>query len=40
MAIPLEAPAPARPIKCSDPMFEANIDVPMAIQPASLPPKK
>ena len=35
-----EAPEPARPIRCSEPILDAKIDAPMAIQVASLPPRK
>jgi hypothetical protein len=37
MAMPLEAPAPARPTRCSEPMFDAKIDDPIASHVASLP---
>ena len=40
LRIPVSAPAPARPTKCSEPMFEAKIDAPIAIQVASLPARK
>ena len=40
IAIPLDAPAPANPIKCSEPMLDANMDAPMASHVASRPPKK
>ena len=39
-AIPEVAPAPASPIKCSDPMFEANMEAPMASQVAVRPLRK
>jgi hypothetical protein len=38
--VPEEAPAPANPIKCSEPMFEAKMEAPIAIHVASLPPRK
>jgi hypothetical protein len=29
MAMPVAKPAPARPTRCSDPMFDVKIEVPM-----------
>ena len=40
IAIPLDAPAPASPIKCSEPMLDAKIEAPIASHVASRPPKK
>jgi hypothetical protein len=39
-ASPLSAPAPARPTKCSDPMFEEKSEAATAHVPISLPAKK
>lgn len=35
-----EAPAPAKPTKCSLPIFEAKSDAPIANHPKLRPPKK
>ena len=37
---PATAPEPARPIRCSEPMFAAKIDAPIASQPTLRPPRK
>jgi hypothetical protein len=39
-ASPLVAPEPARPMKCSLEMLEANRDAPMATHPTFLPARK
>jgi len=40
MAKPVEAPWPARPTMCSEPMLEVKIEAPMTIQPALRPARK
>jgi hypothetical protein len=40
MAMPLEAPLPARPTICSDPMFEASREQPTTNQLMSRPARK
>ena len=37
---PVRAPCPARPTTCSEPMFAAKIEAPIASQPTERPPRK
>jgi hypothetical protein len=39
-ATPLAAPVPAKPTKCSLPMFEAKSEAPITNQPTFLPARK
>ena len=39
-AKPLAAPVPAKPTRCSEPMFEAKREAPITNQPASRPARK
>jgi hypothetical protein len=39
-AMPLAAPVPASPTRCSDPMLEANSDAPTMNQPMLRPARK
>jgi hypothetical protein len=39
-AMPLAAPVPASPTRCSEPMFEANSDAPTMNQPMLRPARK
>ncbi len=40
MAMPVAKPAPARPTRCSEPMFEEKIEVPICSQLLSRPERK
>ncbi len=39
-AMPAEAPVPARPMRCSEPMLEAKMEAPIAIHVAVRPLRK
>ena len=39
-ATPLAAPVPARPTRCSEPMFDAKSDAPTMNQPTLRPARK
>jgi hypothetical protein len=40
MAMPVNAPCPARPTMCSEPMFDVKIEAPITTQPALRPARK